>query len=242
MVVLDSPDAPNKGPVLAPILMSFRTSCACSDAMVPDEDLELEPFLDAFEKLTIIFDTILPRALADTVRKEALSKLAALRYAALRYRKDDSSESSSSACGSDSDGCGKAASDSVRRLIAAEGSAPPGGYFTRATRAIPSLAWLARVLMFVEELISNLNKEPLGEPSAAAMMAYHHKPLWTSHSVVTRAVFERALAYLPTRQEFENSIESDTNGLIELEFYLSRHVSVLIRRLPEQAGMLSATQ
>lgn len=235
----DFAEGEGRAKCLESILCLFRFSCECSDALATGKDLELEPFLVAFQELTLIFDTILPRPLAETVRKEALGKVAALRYAAERFRKDDTSFSSASEASTaeDSSVDSKPVGDSVRLLVVAELEAPPAGIFCRATRVVSSLAWLTRVLIFVEELIGNLNKYPIGEPSAAAMLAYHQKPLWKSHSVVTRTVFERALAYLPTREEFEASINSNTDGLIELEFLLTRHVAALVRCLPEQANL-----
>jgi hypothetical protein len=146
---------------VASILASFRLSSERSTEHGPGTDLSLDPFLDAFEKLTSFFDALGATLLADFLRKEIAKRAAVVRAAAGR--------------------CGELLGEptlTVRALIAADQESPGTSFFKSAPRPLPALLWIGRVLDFVRGLVVSLCARPEISVSTAAVLAYKGQPLW----------------------------------------------------------------
>lgn len=159
-------------------------------------DVCLVPFLEAFQELMMIFDIIGSPLLGGIVRKDVANKITLVREAA--KRNDDSR--------------------TVRQLMTLEAldkaSGKVYGMFQPGP-ASPALEWMIRVLYFVDTLVANLLRSSECELCNAALTAYK-ATLWKYHSTVTRVIFERALALLPSRTNFEAKIARGSRTSIEV--------------------------
>jgi hypothetical protein len=120
------------------------------------------------------------------------------------------------------------ATRTLKELLALENS---------KSSAREALLWIQRVMWFVESLLrtitSDINSDEHKPISAAALSSYQRSKLRESHSVVTRAIFERALTYLPTWADFCECIENDMTALNAITTEIERHVTALNSCLQE---------
>lgn len=191
-------------------------ACKTSSMKSSATDLCLRPFLDAFQELMGIFDIIGSPLLGGIIRKDVANKIHLIHEAAAK----DGNPST------------------VRQLVIAESLRTTSGRlssFFQPVSASMELAWMARVLQFVERLISNLLTDSHIELSEAALAAYRDS-LRNYQPAITRAVFERALNFLPSRASFEENISKDSDSAKEL---LSRFAAVLG---PHVVAMRAITQ
>lgn len=204
---IDQPDtaAPakgNGGEQVWMIVDAFKASSISKES----DDLSAGPFLEAFVTLTSFFDVIGSPYIAALLRREIVRKTSLIQASVKKHNIDD-----------------------IRVLVATEQMSVPKGNAKAPPRPVAALIWIDRVILFVETLLTNLTANDGGDVSVsmAASNSYKNSALRESHSNITRAIFQRALEYLPTRESFNTSIGKDDAPLLELLVQLRLHTGVL---------------
>lgn len=184
------------------IVAAFRASSLSKE----DNDLRAGPFLEAFVTLTSFFDVIGSPYIAALLRREIVRKTSLIQAS---MKKHDI--------------------DHLRALVATEQTSTPKSSVKSPPRAVAALIWIDRVMVFVEDLLANITANDGGDVSVsrAASDSYKNSALRDSQSNVTRAIFQRALEYLPTRESFNESIGNDDAPLVLLVAQLRVHTAVL---------------
>lgn len=170
------------------------------------DDLSAGPFLEAFVTLTSFFDAIGSPYIAALLRREIGRKTSLIQASAKKHHTDD-----------------------VRVLVATEQRSTPRASAKAPPRSVAALIWIDRVMHFVETLLANLTANDGDDVSVsmAASDSYKNSALRESQSNITRAIFQRALEYLPTRESFNESVGKDDTPLLELVAQLRFHTVVL---------------
>jgi hypothetical protein len=192
---------------------------ANTDASRNLEDIALSPFLEAFDKLLRIFVIIGSAFLASQMQKEGRAKIAIIVAATKRHcEKKNHNE--------------RYADMTLRQLVDAEAAFSSGGsrYFGPAP-VIPALRWITRVLHFIERLVFRLRNNARLCLHDTAQLAYCDT-LRPSHNFLTRAIFDEALTYVPSRETFEAQIDCESTAVYQAyeRFldYVTPHVGVLL--------------
>lgn len=197
-----APGKGNGGEQVWGIVDAFKASSKSKEG----EDLSTGPFLEAFVTLTSFFDAIGSPYIAALLRREIVRKTSLIQASVKKHSVDD-----------------------VRVLVATEQMSTPKASAKAPPRPVAALIWIDRVILFVETLLANLTANDGGDVSVstAASDSYQHSALRESQSNITRAIFQRALEYLPTRESFNESIGKDDTPLLELLVQLRWHTAVL---------------
>lgn len=139
-------------------------------------DIIAEPLLNAVLRFLVVFEALGSAILSKLVRQDFRSKAESIRSALTREKVV-----------------------TIRQLVAAEEKRPPRPFLD--SNATEALLWTKRVLSFVDALVANLLQDP-GSQLRDATTAAYRCTLGVKHNMVTRTVFENALALLPDTTTF----------------------------------------